>query len=145
VTEADYWVKLELRVCRELEGMEDRAVRSLWCDGSIPEQYLLDDPTPRVTGRAWIGTGPRKQDRWELSLFLDNAARTRGRLLGNIASRRRGNRLARCRSGGAATPRHAGSRGRRLTGHCSGRAGRSLRSFAALRLEEIGVELTEGR
>ena len=63
-------------MCRELEGMEDRALRSLWCDGFIPEQYLLDDPTPRVTGRAWIGTGPRKQDRWELSLFLDHAART---------------------------------------------------------------------
>jgi hypothetical protein len=57
--------------------MEDRALRSLWCDGFIPEQYLLDDPTPRVTGRAWIGTGPRKQDRWEFSLFLDKAARTR--------------------------------------------------------------------
>ena len=48
------------------------------CDGLRPaEQYRLDDPIPRVTGRAWIGTGSRKQDGWEFSLFLDNATRTR--------------------------------------------------------------------
>ena len=50
MTEADYWVSLAFHVCREIEGMEDRALRSLWCDGFIPEQHLLDDPTPRVTG-----------------------------------------------------------------------------------------------
>jgi hypothetical protein len=57
--------------------MEDRAIRSLWCDGFIPRQYLLDDPTPRVTGSAWIGFGPRKQERWEFTLFLHQPARAR--------------------------------------------------------------------
>jgi hypothetical protein len=73
VTEADYWLRLEYRVCRELAGMEDKALRFLWCDGFIPEQYLLDEPTPRITGHAWIGNGPRKQDRWKFTLFLDQA------------------------------------------------------------------------
>jgi hypothetical protein len=57
--------------------MEDKALRFLWCDGFIPEQYLLENPTPRITGRAWIGIGRRKQDRWEFSLFLDQATLTR--------------------------------------------------------------------
>jgi hypothetical protein len=76
MTEADYWPRLEFRVCRELAGMEDKALRFLWCDGFIPEQYLLDDPTPRITGRAWIGTGPRRQEQWEFTLFLSDVART---------------------------------------------------------------------
>ena len=42
MTEADYWLRLEFRVCRELAGMEDKALRSLWCDGFIPEVYWLD-------------------------------------------------------------------------------------------------------
>ena len=57
--------------------MEDRALRSLWCDGFIPEQFLLEDPTPRITGRTWIGIGPRKQERWEFTLFLPRPVRTR--------------------------------------------------------------------
>ena len=52
--------------------MEERALRCLWCDGFIPEQYLLDDPTPRITGRAWICNGS-KQDQWEFTLVLPEA------------------------------------------------------------------------
>jgi hypothetical protein len=55
--------------------MEDRALRFLWCDGLVPEQYLLDDPTPRITGRAWLCNGPR-QNRWQFTLFLTGIART---------------------------------------------------------------------
>jgi hypothetical protein len=69
VDEADYWASLEYRICREFAGMSQRHLQYLWCDGLIPEQYLLDDPTPRITGRAWIGNGPR-QDEWEFTLLL---------------------------------------------------------------------------
>jgi hypothetical protein len=57
--------------------MEDKALRSLWCDGFIPEQYLLDAPTPRITGCAWIGIGPRKQERWKFVLSLDGTTGSR--------------------------------------------------------------------
>ncbi len=68
--EADYWVSLEFRVCREFAGMPENRVRFLWCDGFIPERYFLDGPSPRITGRAWIGNGPR-QDEWIFTLFLN--------------------------------------------------------------------------
>jgi len=54
--------------------MKEKALRSLWCDGFIAEEYKVDDPAPRITGRAWICNGPR-QDRWEFTLVLDEAVR----------------------------------------------------------------------
>jgi hypothetical protein len=76
MTEEDYWLRLEYRVCRELAGMEDNALRFLWCDGFIPEMYFLDDPTPQITGHAWVGNGPRRQEQWKFTLLLHHAVRT---------------------------------------------------------------------
>jgi hypothetical protein len=76
VDEADYWVSLEYRVCREFAGMPESHLRRLWCDGFIPEQYFLDDLTPRITGRAWIGDGPR-QTEWEFTHFLPHRVSSR--------------------------------------------------------------------
>ena len=67
--EAEYWVRLEYRVCREFTGMRERRLQYLWCDGFIPGEYLLDDPRPRITGRAWICNGPRQAE-WEFTLLL---------------------------------------------------------------------------
>jgi hypothetical protein len=67
--ESDYWLSLEFRICREFAGMSDNHLRFLWCDGFTPQRYLLDDPTPRITGRAWICNGQR-QDEWDFTLFL---------------------------------------------------------------------------
>ena len=72
MNEPEYWVRLEYRVCREFAGMPQTHLRYLWCDCFIPGQYLLDDPTPRITGRAWICDGPR-QDEWEFTVFLPHA------------------------------------------------------------------------
>jgi hypothetical protein len=69
VGEGDYWVSLEYRVCREFAGMKDRGLRHLWCDGFVPERYLLSGPEPRVTGRAWVGHGTRQAE-WTFTLFL---------------------------------------------------------------------------
>jgi hypothetical protein len=69
VNELDYWPNLEYRICREFAGMVDRGLRYLWCDGFIPQQYLLSDPTPRIEGFAWICKG-QDQERWTFTLVL---------------------------------------------------------------------------
>jgi hypothetical protein len=69
VDEAEYWASLEFRICREFAGMSENHLRGLWCDGLVPTRFLLDDPTPRVTGTAWICNGPRQAE-WEFALFL---------------------------------------------------------------------------
>lgn|SRR5262249_24539150 len=77
MNEADYWINLEYRVCSEFEGMPENYLRYLWCDGFIAEQYLLDDPIPRITGRAWICNGSRRQDEWEFTLVLPHPIASR--------------------------------------------------------------------
>jgi hypothetical protein len=69
VNEADFWLHLEYRICREFAGMANRSLRFLWCDGLVPARYHLNDSDPRITGTAWICNGP-KQDEWEFALFL---------------------------------------------------------------------------
>jgi|SRR5580704_7277435 hypothetical protein len=70
--EWDYWMDLEFRICSELRGMRENHLRFLWCDGIHPEEYLLDEPSPRITGRAWICNGDR-QDKWSFRLFLNKS------------------------------------------------------------------------
>ena len=71
MNEATYWASLEYRVGREFAGMLDGRLRCLWCDGFLPEQYLLDDNRPRITGRAWICKGSQ-QEEWEFTFLLPN-------------------------------------------------------------------------
>jgi hypothetical protein len=70
VSEADYWVSLEFRLCREFAGMRDGRLRFLWCDGLIPGRWFLDDASPRITGHTWICSG-RWQEEWKFTLFLN--------------------------------------------------------------------------
>jgi hypothetical protein len=79
MNESDYWVHLEYRVCREFAGMPENHLRFLWCDGFIPQQYLFDGPSPRITGRAWICNGPR-QDQWAFTLFLNHPVASRSEI-----------------------------------------------------------------
>ncbi len=67
--EADYWVSLEYRVCREFAGMPERRLQFMWCDGFIPCEYILDGPPPRIVGRAWICYGQRQAE-WKFTLLL---------------------------------------------------------------------------
>jgi hypothetical protein len=69
VTENDYWEQLEFRVSHQFASMENRALRFLWCDGFIPEEYFVSEASPRITGVAWIGNGS-KQERWAFELVL---------------------------------------------------------------------------
>jgi hypothetical protein len=77
--EATFWASLEYRVCRELAGMPENKLRYLWCDGFIPRQYFLDEPTPRITGTAWVCNGP-SQAEWRFTLFLSHAVRSRNEI-----------------------------------------------------------------
>jgi len=72
LNEHNYWEHLEHRVCREFEGMEDRTLRFFSCDGFIPQEYLVNDRSPRITGLAWIGSAPR-QEQWAFEVVLPNA------------------------------------------------------------------------
>jgi hypothetical protein len=76
MSEADFWVSLEFRLCREFAGLPEGRYRNFWCDGCIPSQYLLDDPRPRITGKAWICVGPRQAE-WDFALLLPRPLRSR--------------------------------------------------------------------
>jgi hypothetical protein len=79
VEEAYYWQALEFRICREFAGMPERHMQYMWCDGLVPEQFLLDDPTPRIIGRAWICNGPR-QAQWAFTIFLPSPVGSRAEI-----------------------------------------------------------------
>ncbi|WP_406700899.1 hypothetical protein V5E97_19095 [Singulisphaera sp. Ch08] len=70
--ESNFWLMLEFRIEGETQGFADRRLRGLWCDGFLPDRYLLDDPSPRIEGRAWIGKAGRGgwQELWGFTLLL---------------------------------------------------------------------------
>ena len=68
--EPEYWEHLEFRICSEINAMYDPRLRGFWCDGLVPEAYAMDAHPPCITGRAWIGHGPRCQEQWRFTLLL---------------------------------------------------------------------------
>jgi hypothetical protein len=67
VTEDEFWRRLEYRVSHELAGLEG-ALRFLWCDGFVPDEYLLDgdatdDPRASVGRRSTGALGVRPPPR----------------------------------------------------------------------------------
>jgi len=64
-----FWAGLEFRVSREMEKHPTCRQLRLWCDGFIPEDYLLDRVPGRITGVVWIGDEQR-QEKWKFSLTL---------------------------------------------------------------------------
>src|SRR5215475_5160878 len=87
--ERQFWIGLEFRVSSEMETQQIKArVRELtrrsrgrslahykrlrlWCDGFIPEHYLLDQVPGRITGVVWIGfIGVTHQEQWKFTLIL---------------------------------------------------------------------------
>ena len=87
--ERQFWIGLEFRVSSEMETQQIKArVRELtrrsrgrslahykrlrlWCDGFIPERYLLDWVPGRITGVVWIGfIGVTHQEPWKFTLIL---------------------------------------------------------------------------
>jgi hypothetical protein len=71
MSESEYWIRLEFRVCREFGGMPEKHLRFLWCDGFMPVKYLLAGPSACIKGQAWICNGPR-QEQFDFTLFLNH-------------------------------------------------------------------------
>lgn len=66
--EAAFWGQLEYRVCAEVEGLPDRALRRYWCDGFEPREYRLADAPPQILGRVWLD-----EEEWTFVLVLPDA------------------------------------------------------------------------
>ena len=71
MTECEFWVRLEWRLGAEFDGLPERRHRYIWCDGLIPEEYVLDGPRARIEGTAFMGSSG--QERWRFVLFLREA------------------------------------------------------------------------
>jgi hypothetical protein len=65
--EGKFWIALMFRLCGELAGI--RGLNHFWCDGFLPEQYHLDQPSPCITGKVWL-YGKWHGGWWEFTLFL---------------------------------------------------------------------------
>jgi hypothetical protein len=77
MSEAQFWLMLEFRLEPEFAGLPERRYQYLWCDGFIPSEYMLDGPSPRITGKAWIANGQSHQDLWDFALLLPSPVHSR--------------------------------------------------------------------
>jgi hypothetical protein len=80
MTESEYWLRLEFRLCLEFAGLREKRFRYLGCDGFIPQQYLLDEPPPCIIGNAWICIGQESHELWMFTLFLDDLVHSRSEI-----------------------------------------------------------------
>jgi hypothetical protein len=73
LTERDYFGHLEMRVSRELAGMRQRELQSLWCDGFIAEAFEVVGERCRMTGQVWMAFGQERQELWKFIVYLGPA------------------------------------------------------------------------
>jgi hypothetical protein len=55
MTEDEFWLGLEWRLCHELRGMNDRELRSMWCDGIRGDMVRPEAGPAYMSGTTWIG------------------------------------------------------------------------------------------
>lgn len=70
MTETEYFDLLEGRVSRELAGMRQRELRSWWCDGFLPEKFVVTRSGSHVAGRVWMDPGSGDQAPWNFVVLL---------------------------------------------------------------------------
>jgi hypothetical protein len=70
MNESDFFQSLEARVTRELAGMRQKELTSLWCDGFIPDDFIVVGKCCNISGRVWIGVGSERQECWSFVLHL---------------------------------------------------------------------------
>ena len=75
MNEADFWSRLEYRVTREMSELADCRRLGLWCDGFLPQHFLLGKIQRAVKGGVWIGIGPKEQKLWSFELFTPQSYR----------------------------------------------------------------------
>lgn len=68
--ESAFWLRLEYRVCQEIDGLGHPELRRFWCERFMPAWYKPGEPSPCILGYVWIGIGPREQQEWEFALWL---------------------------------------------------------------------------
>lgn len=68
--EAEFWSKLEYRVCREIDGLRSDEFQDHWCDGFIPKTFDAGGKPACIRGRVWIGIGGRHQEAWAFCLVI---------------------------------------------------------------------------
>jgi hypothetical protein len=73
LTERDYFGHLEMRVSRELAGMRQRELQSLWCDGFIADAFEVVGERCRMTGQVWMAFGRARQEPWNFVVYLGPA------------------------------------------------------------------------
>lgn len=66
--EDDFWDNLEFRICRELRGMEDKALRNIWCDGLRRDFIQPQKEVNKIEGTIWIGRDGQTEMRFTMSL-----------------------------------------------------------------------------
>ncbi len=69
MNESEFWPALEYRICREFAGTQGGRDAGIWCDGLIPEEYLIALMEPKIIGRVWICKGS-DQEEWKFVLFV---------------------------------------------------------------------------
>ena len=77
MTETEYFRHLEARVSRELALMRRPELRGWWCDGFLPEKFVVTGSGSHVAGRVWMdpgkqASGPERceQTLWNFVLLL---------------------------------------------------------------------------
>jgi len=80
MSEQDFWLRLEYRLCHEMAGNAEWQELGLWCDGIYPGVFDLGASAPVIEGESWIGLGPRDQERWSFRLFLPQAVEARSEI-----------------------------------------------------------------
>jgi hypothetical protein len=76
MSKADYWPSLEFRLSREFAGLSEGRYRNFWCDGFSPSNYVLDGPSPRITGMCSI-CQEDEQVEWTFALLLPRLVASR--------------------------------------------------------------------
>ncbi len=68
MTEDDFWSNLEFRICRELRGMEDRALSDMWCDGLGGYFIRPQKRANHIEGTIWICKDGQTEMRFTMTL-----------------------------------------------------------------------------
>jgi hypothetical protein len=77
MTEAEYFRRLEMRVSQELAGMRQTELRGWWCDGFVPEKFVVTAHGCHIAGQVWMDNGRGHQTHWNFVLLLGKCAVTR--------------------------------------------------------------------
>ena len=68
MTEDEFWSSLEYRICRELKGMDDKALRSMWCDGIRGHVVRPESGPAHIGGSIWIGDDGQTEMQFTMAL-----------------------------------------------------------------------------